>query len=57
MKIFVGMMRPEWWEFSNKVEGNLICSCRMALTTMEQIRHHWQMGHFDYEVYEGVKEG
>lgn len=54
-KVFVGMMRIPWGEFITKrdIDGmfNVRCSCGLDLRVRSSIREHWQVGHFDTEVY------
>ncbi len=44
------MVRPNWDNFMKQV-GNmyLACTCGYMLETVETIRAHWELGHFDYE--------
>lgn len=42
--------RPEWDAFASRAQkggGILICNCGTNLLTLQQIREHWQQGHFD----------
>lgn len=52
MRIFVGMDREPWEEFQRKHFGGYVgCSCGSILQTCEQVREHWQSGHFDEPRY------
>lgn len=47
------LLRPEWdSEYLNRLRstaGNYACNgCAAHLTTIEMLREHWQLGHFDY---------
>lgn len=43
------MVRPGWYEFVKKTSGGYLqCTCGRVLQTFEQVRDHWQLGHFDY---------
>lgn len=55
-KILVGMCRPGWEEFIAGVNGYLVCSCRVILSSIQETRKHWQDGHFDYPVYATKEE-
>jgi hypothetical protein len=49
----VVIVRPDWESFLAAMTpaGAVFCNgCRTSLTTIEQIRHHWQVGHFDAAV-------
>jgi hypothetical protein len=42
------MTRPDWHELVKQTSGAyLSCSCGQILQTMNQVRMHWQFGHFD----------
>ena len=41
-------LHPTWREIENRIGGAYVmCSCGRTLTTIEQTREHWQLGHFD----------
>jgi hypothetical protein len=50
-KIVIGMFRPLWEDVAN-VDGFTECSCGHILQTLEALRDHWQLGHFDTPIYE-----
>lgn len=41
------LIRPKWSIFAD-IQGYLVCPCGNILKTMDEIRFHWQAGHFDY---------
>ena len=47
VKVFVGMMRPEW----NVPTMNVLCPCGSMLDCREGTYEHWRSGHFDTPVY------
>ena len=45
------IVRPDWDTFTQQYAGVLIaCTCGQILHTFEQVRAHWESGHFDYVV-------
>ena len=47
--------RPTWGEICKKYlsfGGYVICSCHHVLQTIENVKEHWQQGHFDIDVKE-----
>ena len=45
----IQMIRPEWEAFHRATYGSyVLCSCHSILQTVEAVRTHWQLGHFDY---------
>ena len=45
----MNMIRPKWKDFVEDVAGNYVaCSCGQILQNFDQLRDHWQAGHFDY---------
>ncbi|MHA2265053.1 MAG: hypothetical protein ACXAEN_21890 [Candidatus Thorarchaeota archaeon] len=45
------MIRPDWHEFASEVTNSgahiVNCNCGSTLWTKQELREHWQMGHFD----------
>jgi len=40
--------RPPWKEFVNAcIPGYVACTCLSILKTIDEIRLHWEAGHFD----------
>jgi hypothetical protein len=45
--------RPNYHKLISDFVGSYVaCSCGLTLITQEEIRDHWQLGHFDYTVDE-----
>lgn len=43
------MVRPTWDEvIASLPSAYIACTCGIVLQTYEQLRGHWQAGHFDY---------
>lgn len=44
-------MRPDWDTFIKSCLGvYVICFCGKTLKTVEELRAHWEQGHFDYNI-------
>lgn len=43
------IVRPPWEEIVAELSGCYVaCSCGHILQTFEEVREHWQRGHYDY---------
>ena len=50
-----GWVRPDFDELCKQLSGAYVaCSCGHILETFEQVREHWQLGHFDMVQEEDV---
>ena len=51
------MIRPSWENIAKMFYGSYVgCSCGQTLQTQEQLRNHWQLGHFDF-IEKNVNDG
>lgn len=50
-------IRPDWYKLLTRTAGAYVaCTCGQILQTQEQLREHYQRGHFDtYKDDEEVK--
>lgn len=39
--------RPSWEEITKNINGYIACSCMSILKSIEEVRTHWEAGHFD----------
>lgn len=45
-----GTYRPSWEEVS-RWPGYIFCACGQTLQTVQGVHEHWQLGHFDRQLY------